>query len=57
MTFSEDLKVRVAGLYSQGNVSMREVAETFNISLGSVYSVVACQQQFGQVTNPHNAGI
>lgn len=53
MTFSEDLKVRVANLYTQGDMTMREVAEMLNISLGSVHNIIACHQQFGQVTNPH----
>lgn len=53
MTFSEDLKVRVANVYSQGDMTMREVAETFDVSLGFVHNVVTCRRQFGQVTNPH----
>jgi len=35
---------------------MREVAETFNVSLGFVHNVVALHQQFGQVTNPDTPG-
>lgn len=56
MTFSDDLRVRVVNLYSQGGTTMREVAETLNVSLGFVHNVVACHQQFGQVTNPHTPG-
>ncbi|KAF9778349.1 hypothetical protein BJ322DRAFT_982616, partial [Thelephora terrestris] len=55
-TFSEDLKARVANLYSQGDMTMREVAETFNVSLGFVHNIVTYHGQFGQVTNPHTSG-
>ena len=57
MTFSEDLKTRVVSFYSQGGMTMREVAETFNVSLGLVHNVVACHRQFGQATNPHTPGL
>ena len=56
MAFSEDLKIGVVSLYSQGDMTMREVAQTFDISLGFVHNVVACHRQFGQVTNPHIPG-
>lgn len=56
MAFSEDLKVRVVDAYSQGDVTMREVAEMFNVSLGFVHNVVACHHQFRQVTNPPTPG-
>lgn len=56
MTFSEDLRARVVTLYSQGDITMREVAETFNVSLGFVHSVVTLHRQFGQVTNPDTPG-
>ena len=51
MTFSEDLKTRVVSVYSQGNMTMCEVAKTFNVSLGFVHNVVTCHRWFGQVTN------
>ncbi|KAF9642561.1 hypothetical protein BDM02DRAFT_3124450 [Thelephora ganbajun] len=53
MTFSEDLRVRVANCYSQGDVTMREVAEIFNVSLGFVRNMVTCYRRFGQATNSH----
>jgi len=42
MTFTEDLETRVVSVYSQGNTTMREVAEAFNVSLGFVHNAVAC---------------
>jgi len=56
MTFSGDPEARAVNLYSQGDVIMRGVAETSNVSLGFVLSVIACHRQFGQVTNPHTPG-
>ncbi|KAF9645635.1 hypothetical protein BDM02DRAFT_485142 [Thelephora ganbajun] len=53
MTFSEDLRVRVANHYLQGDVAMRKVAEIPNVSLGFVHNVVACHRQFGQGTNSY----
>ena len=56
MTLSKDLKKRVVHLYSQGDVTMCEVAETFDVSLGFIHNIVACHRQFGQVTNLHTPG-
>ena len=42
MAFSEDLKTRVVSVYSQGNTTMGEVAETSNVSLEFIHNVVAC---------------
>jgi transposase len=56
MTLSKDLKARVADAYSQGGITMREVAEMFGISLGLVHKVVACNERFGQGTHPYSPG-
>ena len=39
--FSEDFRAKVVNLYSQGNTTKHEVAETFDVSLGFVHSAVA----------------
>ena len=52
MTLSSDLKERVVSLYFSGNMSMREVADLLNVSLGLVYNVISCYRAFGQVNNP-----
>jgi len=49
MTLSKDLKARVADIYSQGDVTMREVAETFGVSLGFSHNVIAHHRRFGLV--------
>ena len=58
MTFSEDLKARVANLYSQGGTTMREIADLFDLSLGTVHNIVARHQQseLGRVTVSHTPG-
>ena len=40
MAFSEHLKTRVVSVYSRGNTTMCEVAETSNVSLEFVHNVV-----------------
>ena len=56
MTLSKDLKARVVDTYSQGDVTMREVAEMFNVSLGFTHNVVAYHRRFGEFTNPDTPG-
>jgi transposase len=43
MTFSEDLKSRVANVYSQGGTTMREIADLFDLSLEDRELVVRYQ--------------
>jgi len=56
MTLSKDLKARVADIYSQGDMTMREVAEMFTVSLGFTHNVIAHHRRFGQITSPCTSG-
>ena len=42
MTLSPDLKERVVSLYFSSYMSMREVADLLNVSLGLVFNVISC---------------
>ena len=50
--YSSDLRERIVRYYYQGE-TMREVANTFNISLGFVHHVVDLHRKYGQVTDPY----
>jgi len=52
MILSKDLRERVIRLYLLGRVSMPEVANQLNVSLGFIHNIVSCYRTLRQVTDP-----
>lgn len=50
--YSSDLRERIVRFYHEGQ-TMREVAETFNVSVGIVHHFVDLHRKYGQVTDQY----